>query len=314
MNEVSSSEPDLVIQVEGLVKNYGNTRAVDGLDLAVHSGEVFSILGPNGAGKTTTVEVLEGLRKPDSGKFSVLGLDPWHDGYTLHKKVGVMPQGFRFFDKSTPREAISYYASLFGTSPDAEEILEIVGLSDAADKHFQDLSGGQKQKVGLALAMVNDATLVFLDEPTTGLDPQSRRGIWDVIRNLKKHGSTILLTTHYLEEAEQLSDRVAIMNNGKIIVCDTPSHLISKYGSERKVVVSGGSKMYEYLKSALSFRVEAVDSESVQIYVPSSTDILKVVKAIDESGLPYEELSVRRDSLEDVFIFLVGRMKEGELS
>lgn len=304
-------ESNVIIEVSGLVKKYGSTPAVDGLDLTVYAGEVFSILGPNGAGKTTTVEILEGLRRPDFGQVRVLGMDPWSDGYSLHKRLGVMPQGFRFFDKSTPREAILYYASLFGVRPDTEQIIKTVGLEDVANKYFQNLSGGQKQKVGLALAMVNNAPLFFLDEPTTGLDPQSRRAIWDVIRNFKKKGSTVLLTTHYLEEAEQLADRVAIMNHGKVIACDTPSRLISKFGGERKVVVSGGKMLYDHLKSSLDYDIKMGENGEIEVPVHSTSDILKVISAIEVSGLPYEGLSIRKDTLEDVFISLVGKMKEG---
>jgi ABC-2 type transport system ATP-binding protein len=218
------------IEVSSLKKAYGSLVAVDGISFSIEKGEVFSMLGPNGAGKTTTIEILEGLRKRDEGEVAVLGLDPWKGGYELHKKIGVIPQGFKFVDFATPKEAINYYADLFGVKVDADAILRKVILEDSAKVYFSKLSGGQKQKVGLALALVNDPELVFLDEPTTGLDPQARRAVWEVIRTLKSEGRSVMLTTHYLEEAEELADKVAIMDKGKIITSGTPNEIIARYG------------------------------------------------------------------------------------
>jgi ABC-2 type transport system ATP-binding protein len=229
------------IEVSNLEKSYGTVKAVDGISFSVESGEIFSLLGPNGAGKTTTVEILEGLRQRDSGEVRVMTMDPWKQGYQLHKKIGVIPQGFRFFDKSTPMEAIRYYASLFDVSADAEKILNEVILADSKNVIFENLSGGQKQKMGLALALVNNPELLFLDEPTTGLDPQARRAMWDVIRSLKQQGRTILLTTHYLEEAELLADKVAIMTKGKVIASGSPQQLIDTYGSPKRMVAVSDS-------------------------------------------------------------------------
>jgi ABC-2 type transport system ATP-binding protein len=229
------------IEVSNLEKSYGTVKAVDGISFSVESGEIFSLLGPNGAGKTTTVEILEGLRQRDSGEVRVMTMDPWKQGYQLHKKIGVIPQGFRFFDKSTPMEAIRYYASLFDVSADPEKILNEVILADSKNVIFENLSGGQKQKMGLALALVNNPELLFLDEPTTGLDPQARRAMWDVIRSLKQQGRTILLTTHYLEEAELLADKVAIMTKGKIIASGSPQQLIDTYGSPKRMVAVSDS-------------------------------------------------------------------------
>lgn len=229
------------IEVDNLHKSYGNLKAVDGISFQVEQGDIFSLLGPNGAGKTTTVEILEGLRQLDAGAVKVMEMDPWKDGYELHKKIGVIPQGFRFFDKSTPMEAIRYYASLFNVTADPEKILSEVILSDSKNMIFENLSGGQKQKMGLALALVNNPQLLFLDEPTTGLDPQARRAMWEVIRALKKQGRTILLTTHYLEEAELLADKVAIMTKGKIIAAGSPEELINTYGSPKRMVAVSDS-------------------------------------------------------------------------
>lgn len=229
------------IEVIDLSKSYGSLNAVDAISFQVEQGEIFSLLGPNGAGKTTTVEILEGLRQRDAGTVQVMGMDPWKDGYELHKKIGVIPQGFRFFDKSTPTEAIKYYASLFNVQAYPEKILSEVILTDSKNVIFENLSGGQKQKLGLALALVNEPQLLFLDEPTTGLDPQARRAMWDVMRSLKQQGRTILLTTHYLEEAELLADKVAIMTKGKIIASGSPEELINTYGSPKRMVAVSDS-------------------------------------------------------------------------
>jgi len=223
-----------VIEVSSLKKSYGPLNAVDGITFAVNEGQVFSLLGPNGAGKTTTIEILEGLRERDGGDARVLGQDPWKAGYEVHKKIGVIPQGFKFVDYATPKEAINYYADLFGVHVDAGAILKKVILEDSANVYFSKLSGGQKQKVGLALALVNNPELFFLDEPTTGLDPQARRAVWEVIRALKGEGKSVLLTTHYLDEAEELADVVAIMNHGKIITLGTPAEIIARHGSGKQ--------------------------------------------------------------------------------
>ena len=218
----SSASAEQAIVVEQLAKEYGPLRAVDGIDFAVTEGSVFAFLGPNGAGKTTTVEILEGLRRRTSGTVSVLGFDPWGEGGKLHRLIGVIPQEFRFFEKITVREAIQYYATLFANSVSVEELVAKVELTEKVDARFDTLSGGQKQKLGLALALVNDPRICFLDEPTTGLDPHARRAIWDVIRSLRAEGRTVFLTTHYLEEAELLADQVAIINHGQIVAEGTP--------------------------------------------------------------------------------------------
>jgi ABC-2 type transport system ATP-binding protein len=296
---------DSAVVVDSLAKSYGSIRAVDGISFTVENGEVFSLLGPNGAGKTTTVEILEGLRNRDGGHVSVLGLDPWAKGYDLHKKIGVMPQGFKFLDYPTPREAIKYYAVLFGTRVDADQILKEVILEDAADVYFMRLSGGQKQKMGMALSLVNDPELVFLDEPTTGLDPQARRAVWEVIRNLKKQGRAVLLTTHYLEEAEELADRVAIMNHGKIIADGTPEDIVVKHGSKERLTVHASEELAGYLRQNTKLSVE-YSSGKVSIILEQEHDALMALGSIAESGIPWSDLTTKRDSLEDIFIRMVG--------
>lgn len=306
---LAGSKSECAVRVTGLVKRYGTFTAVGGIDFDVTYAEVFSLLGPNGAGKTTTVEILEGLRKADSGSVSVLGLDPWHDGRELHSRIGVIPQGFRFFERITPREAVQYYAKLFGNKVDADRILEMVELTDSRGVHYQDLSGGQKQKVGLALALVNDPEVLFLDEPTTGLDPHARRSIWDVIRDLRGRGKTVLLTTHYLEEAEALANRVAIMNKGKIVAMGTPAELTSRFGSGQKLVVRSDQHFANVLRKA--HNLDANWSNGlVEVKLGDWNDVFAVISSMKSLNLQFEELSVKRDSLEDVFIKLVGKMRE----
>ncbi len=293
------------IEVTGLEKSYGQLRAVDGISFSVRKGEVFSLLGPNGAGKTTTIEILEGLRQQDGGKVSVLDYDPWKKGYDLHKKVGVIPQGFKFLDYPTPREAIVYYAALFDKKVDPDEMLKRVILEEAADIWFQNLSGGQKQKLGMALSLVNDPEVVFLDEPTTGLDPQARRAVWEVIRKLKNEGRTVMLTTHYLQEAEELADRVAIMNHGHIVAMGTTEEIESKYGSGTKMIVKAGEDLLRFLRENTKLKAEGNDG-TVSIFLRDKDDAMVALGAIEESGVNWGDLTVRRDSLEDVFLRLVG--------
>lgn len=301
----------LAIEVAGLEKNYDEHRAVDGISFSVQKGEVFSLLGPNGAGKTTTIEILEGLRQQDGGTVKVLNLDPWHKGYDLHRRIGVIPQGFKFLDYPTPREAISYYAALFGTKLDPDEMLRRVILEDAANTWFQNLSGGQKQKLGMALSLVNNPEVVFLDEPTTGLDPQARRAVWEVIRKLKNEGRTVMLTTHYLEEAEELADRVAIMNHGRIAAMGTTEEIESRYGSGQKMIVRGKEDLLKYLMENTKLQVEG-DSGSVTIRLRDKEDAMVALGAIEESEAQWGDLTVKRDSLEDVFLRLVGEESKGE--
>ncbi|MGP8075246.1 MAG: ATP-binding cassette domain-containing protein [Thermoplasmata archaeon] len=300
------------IEVEGLVKRYGPLAAVDGIRFNVPSGTVFSFLGPNGAGKTTTTEILEGLRRRTEGEVRVLGLDPWSDGTELHRRIGVIPQDFRFFDKITPKEAIVYYRTLFGTKVDPTTLLGQVALSDKANARYDTLSGGQKQKFGLALALTNDPEICFLDEPTTGLDPQARRAIWTVIRNLKREGRTVFLTTHYLEEAELLADQVAIIDHGKIIAAGSPAEIIRAHGQPARMSVEGSPALAEYLRMNLG-AAAVVEDGRVSVSLSNKGDALKILSAIEASGLPWTSFSTTKDTLEDVFVRLVGQMDEGAL-
>jgi ABC-2 type transport system ATP-binding protein len=304
------------IEISSVKKSYGSLKAVDGVTFSVEEGEIFALLGPNGAGKTTLIEILEGLRKRDEGTVKILGLDPWENGNLLYKKIGVIPQNFTFFEKSTPREAVKYYAILFGVSVDPDEILKEVLLEDSASVLYENLSGGQKQKVGLALALVNSPELLFLDEPTTGLDPNARRVIWDVIRGLKKMGKTIILTSHYLDEAQQLSDRVAIMNHGKIVAMGTADEIIAEHGTGERLEIHGSEKLASYVKANTDLKVEYDGKGLLSVGLNQKTDAIDALAAVKQSGLDWGEIRTHEDSLDDVFVKLVrGTMDEhGEIT
>ena len=219
-------QPENIIQVHDLRKSYGDLKAVDGISFGVSAGEVFGILGPNGAGKTTTVEILEGMRAPDSGIAVVNGIDVQKDPRAVKKIIGIQLQSSAFFDRLSLVEILDVMASLYHRQVDALVLLRDVELDDRADALFKELSGGQKQRFSVASTLVNDPILLFLDEPTTGLDPQARRHMWELVQRFKSEGRTVLLTTHYMEEAEELCDRVAIMDHGKIVAMDRPAALV----------------------------------------------------------------------------------------
>ncbi len=301
------------VEVDRLVKRYGDLRAVDGIDVRVPSGTVFAFLGPNGAGKTTTVEILEGLRQASAGSARVLGLDPWKNGGQLHRRIGVIPQEFRFFEKVTCREAIEYYRALFGTRVDPGELLARVELLDKRDARFDTLSGGQKQKLGLALALSNEPEAFFLDEPTTGLDPHARRAIWNVIRSLRSEGRTVFLTTHYLEEAQILADQVAIIHQGRLIASGSPEEIIRQHGRPTRLRFAADARLAEALRSAGIDHVTA-EVGTVEVELADPHDALRVLQAVERSGVPWSSLATAADTLEDVFVRLVGRMDEGTLS
>jgi ABC-2 type transport system ATP-binding protein len=293
------------VEISSVKKSYGDIKAVDGVSFSVNEGEVFALLGPNGAGKTTLIEIMEGLRKRDAGTVKILGLDPWENGYELHRKIGVIPQDFTFFEKTNPKEAIKYYANLFGVNIDPDDILREVLLEDSAGVLFENLSGGQKQKMGLALSLVNSPELYFLDEPTTGLDPNARRAIWEVIRGLRSKGKTVILTTHYLDEAQQLSDRVAIMNHGRTVAMGTSDEIIAEHGSGERLEIHGSEKLAAYVKANTELKVEYDGKGLITIALKEKIDALAALAAVEQSGLDWGDIQTRRDSLDDVFVKLV---------
>ncbi len=302
-------EPLPAISTRDVHKSYGSLKAVDGISFEVQVGEVYSFLGPNGAGKTTTVEMLEGIRKPDSGSITVFGEEPWVSASKLRGRVGIMPQDFRFIERITPREAIKYYCTLFGVPDKSAELLDLVDLSEVQNVYFQNLSGGQKQKVGICLALVNDPELVFLDEPTTGLDPKARRKIWDLIRKLKEEERTVILTTHYLEEAQMLADRVAIMDHGKIIIEGSPSDIIKKMGKGRKLVLQYSDALYKHLTEVLKIDCSR-SGESINVSVNSNQDVLNVLEFANRNNIELTSLSLKEDTLEDIFVDLITEQEE----
>ncbi len=285
--------------VKNLVKKYGDYVAVNGISFEIKKGQVFSLLGPNGAGKTTTVEILEGLRKRDAGQVEVLGMDP-EVSKEIYNKIGILPQDFTFVQNSTPKEAIEFYCKLFGRKLDPLELLKTVELEDRANVPFSKLSGGQKQKLGLALSLINDPEVLFLDEPTAGLDPKSRRNIWQIIENLKKEDRSILLTSHYLEEAELLADNVAIMNRGKIVDIGSPKELILRHRGKDLLYIKGGKFLGEALEN-LGIQFKNEDGYFI-LGLNDSKEAIEILKRIDEMGIPFDDFMIRRENLEDIFL------------
>ena len=302
-----ATEP--VIRVRGLIKRYGEVRAVDGIDFDVAGGEVFGLLGPNGAGKTTTVEILEGLRTPDGGTASVLGVDVATGADSLKPRIGVSLQTAALYPKLTVVELIDLFRSFYPRSRPTEELIEALELGERRNAQTRELSGGQRQRLAVALALVDDPELIFLDEPTTGLDPAARRSLWDLVRGLKAAGRTILLTTHYMEEAEVLCDRLAIMDHGKILEMGTVDELISKRFHERAVRFDRIDGLGDTELAALP-AVTSVkhDVDEVLLYTRDVAATIGALLELTETrGVEPQNLGVRRASLEDVFLELTGR-------
>ncbi|MGE5586046.1 MAG: ATP-binding cassette domain-containing protein [Bacillota bacterium] len=297
------------VTVSGLRKSYGKTVAVDGLDLSVRSGQVFGMLGPNGAGKTTTVEILVGLRTRDAGEVSVLGMDPAREGRRVRSRIGVQLQARGLYPRLTVKEIVTLFASFYDRTLPADEVIEQVGLTAKARTVVRALSGGQAQRLGVALAMINDADLVFLDEPTTGLDPQARRGLWDVIRGIRSRGKAVFLTTHYMDEAERLCDNVAVVDHGKIIAFGSPSDLISEHFEEQAIEFSNSvSRDWERLEKLPGVTRARLSENAATLYtrdVPATMAALMQLATGD--GIHIDDVVVRRATLEDVFLRLTGR-------
>jgi len=302
-----------VIEVEELLKRYKNVVAVNGISFDVYRGEIFSLVGPNAAGKTTTVEILECLRTPTSGSATVLGFDVTTNEDAIKRRIGVMPQDFNTFERLTVTENVELIARIYNVKPDIEQVLRELGVWEARDRRFEALSGGMKRRVGISMALVSDPELLFLDEPTTGLDPQARRETWEVIRRLKKMGKTVVLTSHYMEEVEALSDRAAVIVQGTIIAKDTVDVLISQYGGGFKVNVANGDKRIEELFTQLAETVISHE-KGVTGTFQTRQEASKALASVYQLGDQYT-VDITEPSMDDVFSQLAGgRVDErGEL-
>jgi len=296
------------IAVDNLRKVYGDVVAVDSISFEVPEGEIFGMVGPNGAGKTTTIECIEGLRKPDGGRVAALGLDPQRDGYELRRRIGVQLQEAALPDRIRVWEALELFAAFYAEPADWRTLLEQFMLDDKRRAPFAKLSGGQKQRLFIALALVGNPQMVFLDELTTGLDPQARRAMWDLVRDIRDRGKTVFLTTHYMEEAERLCDRVAIIDRGRIVALDTPENLIEKLGAEHRVVftVEDGFDAEQFRALPGVSRVERI-GERVVVYGREDDLVVEVVTALSRGGVRFRDLRTEQPSLEDVFLALTGR-------
>jgi ABC-2 type transport system ATP-binding protein len=303
----TGTEP--VIRVRGLVKRYGDLVAVDGIDFEVAPGEIFGLLGPNGAGKTTTVEILEGLRSPDAGVATVLGLDVSKDTSSLKPRIGVSLQTAALYPKLTVTEVINLFRSFYPTARPTAELIDALELGERKDAQTRELSGGQRQRLAVALALVNDPELVFLDEPTTGLDPAARRALWDLVLGLKARGRSVLLTTHYMEEAELLCDRLAIMDHGRILEMGTVEQLVSKRFQERAVQFDTIEGVPDVDLSGLpAVTTVKHDAGETLLYTRDVAATIGALLTLTESRqLEPQNLLVRRATLEDVFLDLTGR-------
>ena len=319
---ISSAIMEPAVQVENLVKRFGSFTAVDGVTFSVERGEVFGILGPNGAGKTTTLEIIESLQKPTEGRVSVLGLDVQSDAAKVKTRIGVQLQASAYYDYLNLKEILALLGSFYPSKVSPESLLDQVGLSDKSASRMSELSGGQRQRFGVAASLVNNPELVVLDEPTTGLDPQARRNLWGLIREVNGRGVTVVLTTHYMEEAETLCSRLAIMDHGRILALDTPRNLINQLQASYAVKLTLDKPMTVAQLESLNGGVELVQSEeqseeatdeaakSENTYLlrlaNSPTALRTMLDEIDKAGLGLENLQITPVTLEDVFLELTG--------
>jgi len=307
---------EVVVEVSSLVKQYGNLRAVDDISFELFEGEVFAFLGPNGAGKTTTVEILECIRSLTSGSAKVFGYEvtKGEDVKEIKKRIGVLPQDFSALDKLTVKENIDLIGGMYKKKLDTLEVIRVLDLEDKAKERFENLSGGLKQRVGVAAALVNDPQLVFLDEPTTGLDPKARREVWQVIENLRKLDKTVFLTTHYMEEAQMLADRIAVINKGKIAAIGSPQDLISQYGGLKTLIIrKGGKKLAETLQQKYGATTLNHNGD-VLMKADDVNEMWRALSTLTSLNLD-KEIEIQAPTIEDVFLKIVGGRitEEGEL-
>ena len=302
-----SGTPRPVIQVSGIRKTYGATVAISDVSFEVSEGEIFGLIGPNGAGKTTTMECVEGVRRPDRGAISILGLDPFRDVYELQNRIGVQLQEAQLQKRIKVWEAVDLWASLYSNPVSGDQLLEQLGLSSKRNAWFMTLSGGQKQRLFIALALINDPEVVFLDELTTGLDPQSRRAIWELVRDIRGRGKTVFMTTHLMEEAERLCDRVAIIEHGKIIDIGSPDDLVRRHCPTRTVVLATDNILAEEHLHTIPC-VEAVTRQDSRFTIQGRGDdfVTEVIQCLSENRIRVTEFRTILPNLEDVFLKLTG--------
>lgn len=297
-----------MIDVRNLRRTYGEVVAVDGISFEVAEGEIFGLVGPNGAGKTTIIECVEGLRRPTAGRVRLLGVDPASDRRAIAEEIGVQLQESALPPRLRVEEALALFGSFYRRAADVDGLLESLALTEKRTTAFAKLSGGQKQRLFIALALVNDPTVVFFDELTTGLDPQARRSMWDLVRSIRDHGCTIVLTTHFMEEAERLCDRVMIIDRGRVVALDTPEALIASLGIDRRIVFSvpEGCDVTGLARLAPVGRVEQ-GGERVIVHGHGDGFAGAVVNALEDAGVPFTDLRTEQPNLEDVFLSLTGR-------
>ena len=310
------ASPPRALEVRGLVKRYGSVTAVDGLDLEIFPGECFGLLGPNGAGKTTTIEICEGLTAPDAGDVTVLGRRWDREERALRERLGIALQETQLSDKLTVEETLQLFRSFYAEPRSVDEVIDLVSLGEKRTARVVQLSGGQKQRLAVACALVGNPELLFLDEPTTGLDPQSRRQLWEMIEQFKATGRTVLLTTHYMDEAARLADRVAIVDHGKVIARGTPQQLIASLGAEHVVAFSlahEATVSLETLRAVDGVIAARVDAGTYELQVTAVHHALPaLLGTLERSGLALAALSTHSPTLEDVFVSLTGRaLREG---
>ncbi len=301
-----------VIKVEHLTKRFGTLVAVNDISFEVEQGELFGMLGPNGAGKTTTLEIIEGLQEPTSGETWVFGVDSHRESDKVKQKIGVQLQASAYFDFLTLREILDLFASCYGHAVDADAMLESVGLLEKRNSLVKHLSGGQKQRFSMVASLVNDPEIVFLDEPTTGLDPQARRHLWDFIRQISTQGKTVVLTTHYMEEAQLLCDRVAIIDLGKIVALDSPANLIHNLKSSYRINVTTAQRLpaeiFRQIEGVLTVREISDHAPKYQLQATKALDSLpSLLKTIEREKIPLTDIEVLPANLEDVFLELTGK-------
>ena len=300
---------NIVINIEGLTKTYDKFTAVDEISFTVNEGEVFALLGPNGAGKTTTVEIIECLKTPDKGKVEIFGIDlkDKKKQNDVKRKIGVMPQNFNAFDWLTVKENLEYFRELYSSKISTDELIDRVGLGEKMNSIYKTLSGGTKQRVGIAISLINEPELLFLDEPTAGLDPQARRETWNLIRKLKEQGKTIFLTTHYMEEAQELSDRILIIIEGKIVAGGSPNELIENYGGNKSVILKNCNKK---ILEDRGIKYETGIENQIQIIFDNNEQLFNILSAVTDD--PNVEIEIKKPNLDEAFLNLTGRRINAE--